>query len=80
MARELDAALEGLQRLIERQLAALEALHQLLELGERLLEVGVFGVAGHAARTLHSRRRREQRRLTSPRLPSIEFQPHLHGI
>ncbi len=41
MARQLHAALEGLQRLIERQVAALQALDQRLELGQRLLEIEV---------------------------------------
>ena len=45
MARERDAALESLQGLIERQVAALEALDQGLELGQGLLEIGRFVVA-----------------------------------
>src|SRR5204862_165213 len=45
VARERDAALEDLQRLIEGQIAALETLHQGLELRQRLFEVGAFAVA-----------------------------------
>ena len=41
VARQLHAALEGLERLIERQVAALEALDQALKLGQSFLEVGI---------------------------------------
>ncbi len=42
MAGERDAALEGFQRLIERQIAALQPRHQSLELRESLLEIRRF--------------------------------------
>ena len=45
LPRERDAPLEQLQRLIERQVAPLEAPDQGLELGECLLEIGDFAVA-----------------------------------
>src|SRR5690348_2450876 len=45
VAGERDAALEGLQCLIERQIAALETLDQGLELRERFLKVGGSAVA-----------------------------------
>ena len=73
MARECHAALEDFQGLIERQIAALEALDQALELGERLFEVRRFAVArqvslvrerqGEVAgrATLHSAPRQGQR-------------------
>src|SRR2546430_11009637 len=54
VARERDAALEDLQRLIEGQIAALETLHQGLELRQRLFEVGAFAVARHVASVLKS--------------------------
>ena len=48
VARQRDAALEGLQRLIERQIAALEPLDERFELGERLLEIGgLWLLRGH---------------------------------
>ena len=47
LPRERDAALEQLQRLIERQVAPLEAPDQGFELGQGLLEIGDFAVAGH---------------------------------
>lgn len=47
MARELHAALEAAQRLIERQITVLERLDELFELGERLLEVWRLGIARH---------------------------------
>src|SRR5262245_50203994 len=37
-AHERDAALEGGERLLERELALLQALHDALELGERVFE------------------------------------------
>lgn len=39
MARECDAALERLQRFIQRQIAALEPFDELFEFGERLFEI-----------------------------------------
>ena len=50
-ARQRDAALELPERLLERQLAQLEALHDFLELGERRLEIrdGLL-LLGHAMR------------------------------
>ena len=50
-AREADAFLEELQRLVERQLLSLEALHDLLELLERFLEL-VRTAGGHCARVI----------------------------
>ena len=43
MAGERHAALEGLERFIERQVTALESFDELFELGKGLLEVGFFG-------------------------------------
>jgi len=42
MPGERNAALEGLQSLLEGQIAALEASNQGLKLRERLLEIGRF--------------------------------------
>ena len=39
MASELDAALEGLQGLIQREVSAFEALDELLELGQGSLKI-----------------------------------------
>src|SRR5262245_39611825 len=51
VAGEGDSAFEGLERFIERQVAALQALHEALELGEGLFEIGllrrIFGWRGH---------------------------------
>jgi hypothetical protein len=46
---EADSFLEELQRLVERQLFALEALHDFLELLERLLELVRSWAGGHRA-------------------------------
>ena len=52
---QLDATLERSQRLIERQIAALEPLDELLQLIQRLLEIRRLGVVGHGA-VIHPRR------------------------
>ena len=54
MTGELDAALESLERFIERQFPAFEALHESLELGKRLFEVGILGIGGHARRARYT--------------------------
>src|SRR5579862_8867211 len=46
VARQLDAALEGFQSVFQRQIAALQSLHQALELSQRLLEIEGF-IIGH---------------------------------
>src|SRR5690606_25035458 len=46
LAGELHAALEGLERLIERQIAAFQTLDELLELGKGLLEIGFVRAGG----------------------------------
>jgi hypothetical protein len=46
VTRELDAALEGFQRLIEWQIAALEAADETLKLRQSLLKVGGFALGG----------------------------------
>ena len=52
MSREPHAALEGLQGLIERQIAPLQALDQRLELRQRLLESQVFWSRAYNGGTL----------------------------
>jgi len=55
VAGEGHAPLECLQRFIERQVAALEALDELLELGQRLLEFGFFrGIFSGGSQRVHS--------------------------
>src|SRR5581483_7426112 len=44
MARQLHAPLEGLERVLERQIAALQALHQAFELSQGLFEIGGFAL------------------------------------
>src|SRR5690606_1782642 len=50
VAGQADALLEGIQRLLQRQLAGLQPLDQLLQLGEGLFEIqgGILG-GGHGA-------------------------------
>ena len=54
VARERNAALEDLQRLIERQIAVLETLDQAFELRKRLFEVGAFAVTRQIASLLET--------------------------
>src|SRR6185437_7753087 len=54
VSRQLDTPLEGLQGLIERQVTALQARDQGLELGERPLEIGEWFALGHERVTLYS--------------------------
>src|SRR6266478_8412448 len=46
-AHQRDAALEGGERFLERQLALLQALHQAFQLGQRILEARRGGRLGH---------------------------------
>src|SRR5437899_600398 len=63
VADEVDAALERGERLLERQLAFLEALHEPLELGEGLLEPGCL--LGHQPSVSSTRARARLRAKTS---------------
>ena len=47
VAGQADALFEAGQRVFQRQLAALQALHQLLQLGKGLFEIECSFLAGH---------------------------------
>ena len=52
LARQLHAALEMAEGLVQRQVAGLHAAHEGLELGQRRFEAGFLGLLAHR-RTLH---------------------------
>src|SRR5690606_22629872 len=83
-SREADALLEDGERLLERQLAALQALHDQLEASEDLLEAGLAIRAFAGLRTLHAgtmpqRGRRGQFKTWSALHVALEAEEDLAG-